>query len=285
MGVQLAATVTLFALMFALGISERFDQFISVWKQPSVLLRSLLAVIVLVPLTVIILLWLFELPPVVATGLALLAAAPGAPMTTQRAKMAGANLSYASSLQLTLALLAVVITPVTLSVFYSLFDLTIDSVRPVDVAAQVIQVTFIPVIVGQLFLYFAPEFTAKIRKPMTILANLLLVLLVVGVLFILFSTPELRSSMRLGPPSMAAIVIMIVSALLIGHLIGGPQAQQRSALATASVARNFGLALFIAALTPEGEASSMTLVVYLLVGVAIATPYALWMKRHSSLAS
>jgi BASS family bile acid:Na+ symporter len=102
---------------------------------------------------------------------------------------------------------------------------------------------------------------------------------------ILFSTPELLSSMRLGPPSMGAIVIMIVNALLIGHLIGGPQAQQRSALTTASVARNFGLALFIAGLTPEGQASSMTLVVYLLIGVAIATPYALWMKRHSTTAS
>jgi BASS family bile acid:Na+ symporter len=86
-----------------------------------------------------------------------------------------------------LGLLAVVITPVTLSIFYSLFDLTIDSVGPVDVATQVIQVTFIPVIVRQLFLTFAPDFTARIRKPVAILANLLLVLLVVGVLYILGS--------------------------------------------------------------------------------------------------
>ena len=280
MSVQIAATVTLFALMFSLGLSERFHQFLSVWKEPATLLRSLFAVVVLVPLTVLALLWLFDLPPAVGTGLALLAAAPGAPMTTQRAKLAGGNLSYASSLQLTLAFLAVVITPVTLVVFYALFDLTIEPIGAIDVATQVVQVTFIPVIIGQLVLHLAPRFAEKIKKPVALLANALLVLLVVAVLYVLFSTPELRASMRLGPPSMAAIVIMVVSALTIGHLVGAPQAEQRGALATASVARNFGLALFIAGLTPDGKASSMTLVVYLLIGVMIATPYALWNRRH-----
>ena len=101
-----------------------------------------------------------------------------------------------------------------------------------------------------------------------------------GAVALLWVTPELRAGLNLGWQASAAIVIMVIAALMIGHIIGGPRIAQRGALATASVARNFGLALFIAGLTENGAASVMTLVVYLLVGVAIATPYALWIRRQ-----
>ena len=280
MDAQLAVTIILSTLMLSLGVSQSFQQLISLWRQPAILLRALFAVIVLVPMTVVVLLWIFGLPPAIATGLALLAAAPGAPMTTKRAEIAAADLPYASSLQLTLGLLAVVVTPLTLAIFYALFELTIESVSPIDVASQVISVTFVPVVIGQLLLHFAPKFTALIRKPLIILANVLLVLLVLGSVVLLWVTPELQAGLILGWQATAAIVIMVVGALVIGHIIGGPRMVQRGALATAAVARNFGLALFITGLTENGAASMMTLVVYLLVGVAIATPYALWIRRQ-----
>jgi BASS family bile acid:Na+ symporter len=138
------------------------------------------------------------------------------------------------------------------------------------------------VVIGQLLLHFAPKFTALIRKPLIILANVLLVLMVLGAVALLWVTPELQAGLMIGWQATAAIVIMVVAALAIGHIIGGPRMNQRGALATAAVARNFGLALFITGLTENGAASMMTLVVYLLVGVAIATPYALWIRRQVS---
>jgi BASS family bile acid:Na+ symporter len=50
---------------------------------------------VLVPVIVGILLWVFALPSAVAAGLAVLAAAPGAPHTTKRTEMAGGEPNYA----------------------------------------------------------------------------------------------------------------------------------------------------------------------------------------------
>jgi hypothetical protein len=41
---------------------------------------------------VVVLLWVFSLPPAVATGLAAPAAAPGAPVTYKRAEAAGGDL-------------------------------------------------------------------------------------------------------------------------------------------------------------------------------------------------
>ena len=102
-------TLTIFSLMLAIGVNHSFEQLTSLWRRPALLLRSLLAVIVLVPAVVGLLIWVFDLPIAVATGLAILAAAPGAPLTTKRTQMAAGDPTYAASLQLTLALSAVVV--------------------------------------------------------------------------------------------------------------------------------------------------------------------------------
>ncbi len=102
-------TITIFTLMLTIGVNLSFEKLLSLCRRPFLLLRALLAVVVLVPLVVIVLLRLFDLPSGVATGLALLAAAPGAPLTTKRSQMAGGKFPHSASLQLTLALLAVII--------------------------------------------------------------------------------------------------------------------------------------------------------------------------------
>jgi len=281
MNIALAFTAaTIFTIMLTIGVNESPQQLMSLWRRPAILVRALFAVIVLVPMLVAVLLWVFDLPPAVATGLALLAAAPGAPLTTTRAQIAQADTIYVSSLQLTVALLAVVVTPLTLAIYYALFDLTIEAVSPIRVASQVARITFLPVVIGLLLQHFAPKFTELVRKPLNILARVMLIVLVLAVVAILAVTPELRSGLLLGWEASAAIVIMAVTALAIGHIVGGPRPDQRGALATACVARNFGLALYITGLSESGAASMFTLVVYLVLGAATAIPYALWIRRQ-----
>ena len=180
-------TVTIFSLMLAMGVSHSFQQLTSLWRRPALLLRSLLAVIVLVPAVVGLLLWVFELPLAVATGLAVLAAAPGAPLTYKRAQMAGGDLSYTASLQLTLALLAVVITPLILVIFCSLFELGAGRVSPFEVVRQVAEVTFLPVMTGLLIQHFAPRVAEVIGKPVRMLSNILFIALFVVLIILLVS--------------------------------------------------------------------------------------------------
>lgn len=283
MNIALAFTAaTIFTIMLTIGVNESLQQLVSLWRQPAILVRALLAVIVLVPILVALLLWILDLPPAVATGLALLAAAPGAPLTTTRARLAGADTIYVSSLQLTVALLAVVVTPLTLAIYYALFELTIEAVNPIRVASQIARITFLPVVIGLLLQHFAPKFAKLVRKPLNILATVMLIVLVLAVVAILAVTPELRSGLLLGWEASAAIVMMAVAALAIGHFVGGPRPDQRGALATACVARNFGLALYITGLSESGAASMFTLVVYLILGAAMAIPYALWIRRQTA---
>lgn len=273
-------TVTIFSLMLAMGVSHSFQQLTSLWRQPVLLLRSLLAVIVLVPAVVGLLLWVFELPLAVATGLAVLAATPGAPLTYKRSQMAGGDPTYTASLQLTLALLAVVITPLILVIFCALFELGAGRVSHFEVARQVAEVTFLPVITGLLIQHFAPRLADVIGKPVRMLANILFIVLFLVVIVLLVLSPDLRMTLNLGGLPTVTIIIMAGSSLAIGHLLGGPSREQRSVLAIASIARNVGLALFIAGLSDYGQNFIPTLLTYMILGALLAVPYSVWSKRQ-----
>jgi BASS family bile acid:Na+ symporter len=273
-------SLTIFTLMLALGVNHSFEQLTSLWHRPGLLLRSLLAVVFLVPMVVVLLLWVFGLPPAVATGLAVLAAAPGAPLTYKRSQMAGGDPTYTASLQLTLALLAVGITPVILAMFYTMFGIVIEGVTLFQVARQVAQVTFLPVMIGLSLQQFAPRLAEVLRKPVLMLANTLFILLLLMLVVLLALVPELRALLNVGGQLALAILFMVVISLTIGHLLGGPRRDQRSALATACIARNVGLALFIAELSDYGQHLIPTILTYMILGGLLAVPYAVWSRRQ-----
>ncbi|EAZ90320.1 bile acid:sodium symporter family protein [Crocosphaera chwakensis] len=263
---------TLFTLMLAIGVNFSKEKLIFLWRDPNKLLRSLLAVIVLVPLIVILLLSVLKLPPESATVLALLAASPGAPLTTKRSEMAGVNTPYSTSLQLTLAILAVIITPLTLTIFDSIFDLPIQ-VRAIEVAKQVIQVQFLPIGIGVLFKKIQPQLTEKIAKPLSILANILFIVMVLCILPVAVSF-----IFKMDILSVIAIVVTAIAALVIGYFLGGHNLHERSALAISSIARNIGLVLFILLLNGVAKPFIPALISYTILGAMIAFPYSVWSK-------
>ena len=268
-------TITIFSLMLAIGVNLSFAELLYLWRRPVILLRTLLAVVVLVPLVVIFLIRLFDLSSGITTGLALLAAAPGAPLTTKRSQMAGGTFPYSVSLQLTLALLAVLITPITLDIFYVLFDLEIDSVMISQVFQQVARVQFLPIILGLLIQKFSPKITSVIGKPLILIANTLFLLLL-----IILIIPGFRLILQIGILPLVVIVMMVVVSLAIGHLLGGSEVDKRSALAIACIARNIGLAMYISYLSKSQQQVMPTLISYVILGALIAIPYSSWSKRQ-----
>jgi BASS family bile acid:Na+ symporter len=276
-------TLVIFSLMLAVGLNRSLEQLTFLWSLPALLLRSLLAVIILVPVVVGLLLRLFDLPPPVTTGLAVLAAAPGAPLLIKRAEMAGGGTNYAASLQLMLALLAVLVTPLILSAFGGFFELPTERVTPFEVALQVGEVTFLPVVIGLLIQRISPGIAGRIAKPVRVIANALLILLFLVVIVLVVVAPDLRAMLWLGWLPTVVIIIMVGVSLAIGHLLSGPPQERRSVLAIASIARNVGLALFIANLCDYGQQFIPTLLSYMILGALLAVPYSVysvWSKRQ-----
>jgi BASS family bile acid:Na+ symporter len=279
--ILMLVTVTIFFLMLALGSKLSVENILAFWRKPALVCRALLAVSLLVPLVFILLLKLFHLSPQVTIGLALLAAAPGAPLSTKRClrraeltQIAGGSLGYAASLQLTLAILAVFLTPFTLAIFAILFADISQKVAILDVARQVMLVQILPVSLGLFINKFAPTFAQKIAQPLTFMADSLFLALVI--LACIFGFPLLY---KLWVLPLEAIAIMVVASLGIGHAFGTLDDDSRSTLAIFCVARNFGLALFIAILNHVEQQVMPTLVAYLILGAFVGVPYSIWNKR------
>lgn len=273
--ILMLVTVTIFFLMLALGSKLSVENILSFWRKPALVFRALLAVSLLVPLEVIVLMKFFHLPPEVTIGLALLAAAPGAPLSTKRSQIAGGSLGYAASLQLTLAILAVFVTPSTLAIFAILFADISQKVAILDVARQVMLVQILPVSLGLVINKFAPTFAQKIAQPLTLIADSLFLGLLI--LACIFGLPLLY---KLWVLPLEAIAIMVIASLGIGHALGRFDDDSRSTLAIFCVARNFGLALFIAILNHVEQQVIPTLVAYLILGTCICVPYSIWNKRR-----
>jgi predicted Na+-dependent transporter len=276
--VQTLAAMTIFLLMLTLGVETPEGGIVSLWRQPGWLGRALLAALVLFPIGTGLIgyVLLKGLPAAVpiGLGLAVLASAPGAPLLTQRASMAGGNTVIATSLQVTLATLAVVTTPLTLLTFTAIFAEVKASADFLIIAKQVLTVQFLPLGLGLLIRSLGGESAANIGELLKTVANTLFIVLLVFLLgFSLVTIPTVPWR------GLAVIPPVVIFGLICGHLLGGPELETRSSIATGTIARNAGLALFLVAANGAGQAIP-TIIAYMVVGSLTALPYNVWIKRQ-----
>jgi uncharacterized membrane protein YidH (DUF202 family) len=275
---QALTALTIFLLMLTLGVKTPLPALASLWQQPSLLARSLLSTLVLFPIGAGVIGYLFlkDLPGAlpIALGLVALASAPGPPLLTTRASMAGGNLAIATSLQVTLAGLAILTTPITLLIFTLIFAKVEASAPFLLIAKQVLTVQFLPLGLGILIRIVSRDTAANLSELLTIVANTLFAVLLVFLLgFSLVTIPTVPWQ------GLVAIVLTVLLGLICGHLLGGPELASRSSIATGTIARNAGLALFL--LAANGAAQGIpTIIAYMVVGALTALPYNVWIKKQ-----
>jgi BASS family bile acid:Na+ symporter len=77
-----------------------------------------------------------------------------------------------------------------------------------------------------------------------------------------------------------AILLFIGIGLAAGHLLGGPDDGNRTALALATATRHPGVAIAVVhAVAPAEKDVAAVVFLYLLVGVAASIPYMKWRQR------
>lgn len=280
---QTLAALAIFLLMLTLGVKTELADLAILWRQPQLLARALVAALVLFPVGagVIGYVLLKDTAAGITTGVGLvaLAAAPGAPLLTTRATMAGGNVAIATSLQVTLAALAVVTTPLTLLIFSTVFTNVEANGEFLLIGKQVLLVQFLPLGVGLLVRRLGGESAANIGELLTTVANTLFIVLTVfllGLSWVLLPTVPWRS--------FAVIPPVVLLGLACGHLLGGPALGSRSSIATGVIARNAGLALFLVA--ANGAPKSIPVIIaYMVVGAITALPYNIWIKKQQQAAA
>jgi BASS family bile acid:Na+ symporter len=260
-------------LIFAQGLDIPMVHLAFFREQARLLLKSLIAVVVLVPVAALLIILLVQPAPAVAVGLAILAACPAAPQMIISIPKAGGKLAYVTCLHLTLGALSIITTPVTLAILADALNFR-ASVNPYVIAEQVGTSLLIPLLLGMLFLAGFPRAAIAIRRPLAFIGQAIN-LLPIAIILIMRYHFLLQMDFR----SYSAMAIMIVIALGIGHFLAPPEPEERTTLALESAARHPGLAFVIAVLNFSLEKALPVFIPYLVVFVVISMLYIQLRKR------
>jgi BASS family bile acid:Na+ symporter len=89
----------------------------------------------------------------------------------------------------------------------------------------------------------------------------------------------------IGNGNVLTIAVVIVAALGIGHLLGGPDPDDRTTLALACGARHPGVALAIANANFADQQAGGAILLFIIVSAIVSIPYKKWRGRHLPLAA
>jgi BASS family bile acid:Na+ symporter len=273
--VLLALQVAIFATVFGFGLQAKLDDVAYVLRRPSLLLRSLLAMFVVMPIVAVILVKVFEFRMPVEVVLIVLAISPVPPLLPKKERKAGGAPSYGLGLMLVFGITAIVLTPLLVEVMARVFDRPV-SMSPGAIARIVVVMILVPLVAGMIVRALLPRPAAWLLNPVRWAATGLLLLGVLAVLAGSWSAIWAAT----GGGTLIAIVAFLVVGLAVGHLLGGPDPEHAAVLALSTACRHPAIALAVASANYPNERFGGIILLYLIVSAVVAIPYVKWQRQR-----
>src|SRR5262245_46294258 len=113
--VILVLQVSIVLTVFGFGLKATFDDLMYVVRRPGLLVRSLVAVLVIMPIVAVALVQAFDFPKMIEIVLIALAISPVPPLLPRKEAKAGGDGGFAIGLMAVLALVSIVTIPCTLA--------------------------------------------------------------------------------------------------------------------------------------------------------------------------
>jgi BASS family bile acid:Na+ symporter len=272
-----ALKLSVVALVLAIGLGATPSHLAYLWRRPALLARSLLAMYVVVPLAALAVVKTLPLPVGVKTAALVLAISAGAPLLPRKLMKLGRE-AYVFGLVVTSSLLAVAAVPAWLTILGPLFGREV-SVDPRAVGLLVAKAFLGPLLLGMLLRW--PLAAAADRLSERILGAAGAVLALSGAALLLLHG---RLLLGVGWMPLLAIAGMTAVALAIGHALGGPDPDDRTALAVSCATRHVGIAMLVASSVP-GPRTAAFVIAFVLASVVVSIPYLKWRARGSGAAA
>jgi len=275
--VVLALQVSIVAIVFSFGLKSTLDDLLYLWRRPGLLLRSLLAVLVIMPVLAVLLTRLFDLRDSVEVALIALAISPMPPLLPKKEVQAGGRKSYALALMVTMAALAIVVCPLAVELLGTYAGRSFG-VAPGAIARIVLVTVVLPTLLGMAVRTWLPGLAERLAplvgRAATVLLALAVLMLLAGAWRALWAA--------VGDGTLIALVVFVAIGLLVGHLLGGPDPDHSVVLALSTASRHPAIALSIASANFPDERFGGTILLYLIVGAVAAMPYLSWRRRRTS---
>jgi BASS family bile acid:Na+ symporter len=207
--------VALGIIMFGLGLSLRPADFARVAKHPKAVIIALVCQLLLLPALCLGLVVLFQLPPVLAVGMMLLAASPGGTTANLYSHLFRGDVALNISLTAVNSCVAVFTLPLITNLAILWFmpgqdELGVQFAKAVEVFAIVL----LPVLLGMLVRWWKPVFATRMDRPVRIASMLILAIVIVGAIV---SNWQLLIE-NVGRLALITVVFCLLS-LAIGFLV------------------------------------------------------------------
>jgi BASS family bile acid:Na+ symporter len=271
--------VAIVGTVFGFGLRSTPDDLLYLVRRPGLLLRSLLAVLVVMPVLAVLFVRTFDFRQTVEVVLVALAISPMPPLLPLKESKAGGRRSYALGLMLFLGLLAVVLIPLVLELAQHVFSrsLTVDSGA---IARIVLVAVLLPLVAGVAVRHWLPTGARRLVKPVHLVAN---GLLIVGVL-VLLAVSWRAVWAAVGDGTLPVLAAFVVAGLAVGHWMGAPEPEHSAVLALSTACRHPAIALAIASTNFPDLRFGGTIILYLLVSAVVGFPYVAWQQRRRAAA-
>jgi BASS family bile acid:Na+ symporter len=207
-------------MMFGLGLSLTLADFVRLKAHPKAVVIALLLQIIILPLVCYALIIFFDLTPIYAVGLMLLAASPGGISANLFSHLFGGNLAMNISLTAINTVLSIITLPLIANLAIEIFAKT-GQVVPLQMSKviEVIVLILIPVSIGMLARVKAPGFAARMDKPMKIFSALLLLALM-GLTLMREWNALLQYFSHLGPAVLIFNLVSLFSGFYVSRMYG-----------------------------------------------------------------
>jgi len=271
---KLLLPITVLLLMVSVGMSLNWTQFLANWRRLTLSTwAKLLAVTFIVPpILALALASLLRLDRGALIGLFLIAVAPGAPLMTRVVAKRGFDMELAASYQLWGAFLTPIMIPLLVGVAGWIYGHNIW-VSPVKVLAVIAKQQFVPLLIGVALMYFAPAFSTKMRSPLNMIGNALLMMTLIVLLAKI--GPALT---EVSPLVVIAVLLLAVGCIGASLAILTPATVVTKTLVVCNVNRHVGLALLLSGTYFRNEKALPAIAAY-----ALTAQFMIWL--YAKLAS
>jgi BASS family bile acid:Na+ symporter len=268
----LSIKLSISSLILAIGMAATVTDIAYIWQRPMLLIRSLAAMYVFVPLAAFLIVKMIPLTQGAKVALLVLAVSSGAPILPLKLGRIGRD-PYIYSLLVTSSLLAILIVPALTTLLSWHFGIT-TKFSMFDAAALIGKTILLPLLIGMALGALILKRKGQIADGLTTVAVGIFIVAIVALIAL-----HRHLFMEVRVSGIVALLILMLIATAIGHILGGPCSEHRAALAMACCTRHVGVVAILAATIP-GAHTLVYLVVYIVCSSIISLSYLHWGHRN-----
>jgi BASS family bile acid:Na+ symporter len=277
----IALPIALAVVMLGLGLGLTRSDFERVVRHPTVTVVALVCQILVLPAACFALVLAFELPPALAVGMMVLAAAPGGTSANLFSHLFRGDVALNISLTAVNSVLALVTLPVVVNLAVGYFGAGVDPIgAQVKTAVDVFVIVLLPVIVGMLIRARRPAWADRMDRPVRVASFIILVLVLMGAI----ATNWNLLAAEFGRLSLITVLFCVLSLSLGFFLPRWFGAPHRQAVATSFEIgiHNATLAIVVAQTVLDSTELSLPAAVYGVLMLPLAFAFGTLIRDRSA---